>query len=188
MMDYYKKFIRDEYEWVYGECTDSTEQLLEEFNIDITPEEFEDNFGLFMDVATSNLLNNDDVVQYIHDGMHDDLTYVLTKYVEDKEKFIEKYKPNDAVIRDELEEEIISAYRTLTLYNISEDVLIKHDYIDKEKTELLNEVGKLMDNVKELESINVSFNYTDGTEYEYKFTKNKERESTAPSWLRDIIK
>lgn len=25
-------------------------------------------------------------------------------------------------------------------------------------------------------------------EYEYKFTKNKERESTAPSWLRDIIK
>ena len=106
----------------------------------------------------------------------------------DKEKFINSYKPNDITVRNEIEEEIISCYKLLNYYGITEEVLIKNELIDKEKIELLKEIGKLTDNEKEIESIDISFNYTDGTEYKYKFTKNKEKESTAPSWLRDVVK
>jgi acyl carrier protein len=188
MMDYYKKFIRDEYEWVYGECTDSAEQLLEEFNIDITPEEFEDNFGLFIDVATSHLLNNDDVVQYIHDGMHDDLSCTLTEYSEDKEKFIEKYKPTDDMVRDEIEEEIVSAFTTLRCYNkITKDVLIKNGYVDKQIVDLVEEFREMMSYADSIESVDITFNYTDESK-QYKVTRDENKETTAPTWLKEIVK
>ena len=187
-MDYYKRFIKDEYNWVYDDCTDSSKQLLEEFESDITLEEFEDNFDLFMEVSTNRFINDDYFIQEFHDGMHDELRNVLSQYAEDKEKFINSYKPNDITVRNEIEEEIVSCYKILNYYGITEEVLIKNELIDKEKIELLKEIGKLTDNEKEIESIDISFNYTDGTEYKYKFTKNKEKESTAPSWLRDVVK
>lgn len=51
-MDYYKKFIQDEYDWVFDFGSDSTSMLFNEFRDDMSDEEFENNFELFKTKAT----------------------------------------------------------------------------------------------------------------------------------------
>ena len=40
-MDYYKKFIKDEYDWIFDFGSDSISMLFDEFKDSISDEEFE---------------------------------------------------------------------------------------------------------------------------------------------------
>ena len=54
-MDYFKKFINEEYEWMFDFGTDTSSMLLDEFRDNITDEEFENNFELFKTEATKKI-------------------------------------------------------------------------------------------------------------------------------------
>jgi hypothetical protein len=186
-MDYFKRFIKEEYEWVYWNSTDGEKMLIENLDNKVSIEEFENNFDLFTTEAMLRFTNNDFVIEHMHELMDDMLYDVLEEYSNDKEKFLEENKLDDVAIRCELEEEIVNAYKTLTLYNISEEVLVNRGYIDKEKNDLMEEVGRLMDNEKTIASVEVIYKYDNGEEYAYEFTKNDEKEQPLdPSWIREI--
>lgn len=186
-MDYFKRFIKEEYEWVYWNSTDSEKMLIENLDNKVSIEEFENNFDLFTTEAMLRFTNDDFVIEHMHELMDDMLYDVLEEYSNDKEKFLEENKLDDVAIRCELEEEIVNAYNTLKLYNISEEVLVNRGYIDKEKNDLMEEVGRLMDNEKTIASVEVIYKYDNGEEYAYEFTKNDEKEQPSdPSWFRGL--
>ena len=83
MEDLFQKFIKDEYEWVFGE-SDSTAVLLEGFNGEISEDEFYENFDMFMTQATTYFTNDEWIIQQMHENMHDILVDVLKDYLNNK--------------------------------------------------------------------------------------------------------
>ena len=131
-MDYFKKFISEEYEWVFEFGTDASSILLDEFRDNITDEEFENNFELFKTEATKKYINDEYYIQQLHEQMDDCFREVLYEYSEDKNKFIEEHKINDDKINVEIEEEIIAAYSTLKRYPKSKEII--KNIASKDKT------------------------------------------------------
>ncbi len=80
MDDLFAKFIKDEYEWVFGE-TDCAKVLLDGFDGRISEDEFYENFDTFMNQATNEYCNNEWIIQQMHDNMHDILVDVIKDYL-----------------------------------------------------------------------------------------------------------
>ncbi len=83
MDDLFARFIKDEYEWVFGE-SDSTDVLLEGFNGEISEDEFYENFDMFMNQAVNEYCNDEWIIQQMHENMHDILVDVLKNYLDNK--------------------------------------------------------------------------------------------------------
>lgn len=129
-MDYYKKFISEEYEWVFDFGTDTASILLDDFRDSINEEEFENNFDLFRDEATERYINDEYYTQCLHEQMDACFRDVLNDYVNDKENFINGFKRDEKEIQKEIKQEIKEAYKTLKRYENSKELLeeiIKED-------------------------------------------------------------
>ena len=164
------------------------EKVLEEKESSVSKEEFESNFDVFTTEAMLRFVNDDYVIQTMHDLMHDHLYDVLEDYANNKETFLSENRLDEEALQYEHNQEIIEAYRTLLYYNNAEEVLVNNGYLDKEKNDLLEEVGKLMDTEKELSGVKISFVCDDGEEYIYEFTKNEDKkEFDEPSWFRFTV-
>ena len=87
-MDYFKRFVKEEYEWVYWNSTDGEKMLIENLDNKVSIEEFENNFDLFITEAMLRFTNNDYVIEHMHELMDDMLFDVLEDYSNDKEKFL----------------------------------------------------------------------------------------------------
>ena len=122
-MDYYKKFIQDEYDWIFDFGSDSTSMIFDEFKDNISDEEFENNFELFKTKATEKYVNDEYYIQQLHEQMDDCLRDVLQEYLENKEEFIENNKIKDCDIEKEIYEEVESAYKTIVRYNKSKEII-----------------------------------------------------------------
>ena len=122
-MDYYKKFIQDEYDWVFDFGSDSTSMLFNEFRDDMSDEEFENNFELFKTKATERYVNDEYYIQQLHEQMDDCLRDVIQDYLENKEEFIENNKIKDYDVEKEIYEEVENAYKTITIYNKSKEII-----------------------------------------------------------------
>ncbi len=122
-MDYYKKFIQDEYDWIFDFGSDSTSMIFDEFRDDMSDEEFENNFELFKTKATEKYVNDEYYIQQLHEQMDDCLRDVLQEYLENKEEFIENNKIKDCDIEKEIYEEVESAYKTIVRYNKSKEII-----------------------------------------------------------------
>ena len=122
-MDYYKKFIQDEYDWVFDFGSDSTSMLFNEFRDDMSDEEFENNFELFKTKATERYVNDEYYIQQLHEQMDDCLRDVIQEYLENKEEFIENNKIKDYDVEKEIYEEVENAYKTIIRYNKSKEII-----------------------------------------------------------------
>ena len=141
-MDYFKKFIYDEYDWVFDFGTDTSSMLLDEFRDNITEEEFDSNFELFKTEATKKYINDEYYIQQLHEQMDDCFREVLNEYINNKSEFIESHKLTNDYINKEIREEITNAYKTLKRYPISKDIV--KELADKDNTcpEWLKDVVK----------------------------------------------
>lgn len=81
MEDYFEKFIKDEYEWLYGynNC-DCANSIIEETGI--SEEDYYENIDNFIKQATDNVCIDEYIIQCLHEWMHDELSSVIEKYVE----------------------------------------------------------------------------------------------------------
>ena len=122
-MDYYKKFIQDEYDWVFDFGSDSASMLFNEFRDDMSDEEFENNFELFKTKATERYVNDEYYIQQLHEQMDDCLRDVIQEYLENKEEFIENNKIKDYDVEKEIYEEVENAYKTIVRYNKSKEII-----------------------------------------------------------------
>ena len=122
-MDYFKKFISEEYEWVFDFGSDTSSILLDEFKDYLTDGEFENNFELFKTEATKKYINNEYYIQYLHEQMDDCFREVLDEYIDNKLKFVEDHKLNNEEIKNEIKQEIKEAYNTLKRYENSKEIL-----------------------------------------------------------------
>ena len=82
MEDYFEKFIKDEYEWLYG-CDDCANLIINETGI--SEEEYYDNLDDFIKQATDNVCVDEYISQCLHDWMHDELSNVIESYMEPRE-------------------------------------------------------------------------------------------------------
>ena len=128
-MDYFKKFISEEYEWVFDFGSDTSSILLDEFKDYLTDDEFENNFELFKTEATKKYINDEYYIQHLHEQMDDCFREVLNEYIDNKSKFIEEHELNDEEVKNEIKQEIKEAYKTLKRYENSKEIL----------TEVINE-------------------------------------------------
>jgi hypothetical protein len=76
-MDYFKKFIYDEYDWVFDFGTDTSAVMLDEFKDSITEEEFDSNFEIFKIEATKKYINDE---YYDHERIKQLVDLVLNGY------------------------------------------------------------------------------------------------------------
>lgn len=196
-MDYFKRFVKEEYEWVYSESCDAVQLLLKNLEGKVSEQEFDDYFDMFTSEAMQRYTNNEYVIQSLHEIMDDCLTEVLQEYAENKEEFIKDYKLDDRAIRYEIEEEIENAYKTLTLYDISEDVLMEKGYLDKKKN---NDIEELIDSIREdLYNYNDEIDEVEMTvatrksedevsfiQTQYSKNRKEKKETTCPNWIRDL--
>lgn len=83
MENYFEKFIRDEYEWMY-ECEDCTESLLQYIDGEMELEEFDENYDDFLNQAIKDFCNDEYIIQIIHDQMHNTLLDVVQAYIDNK--------------------------------------------------------------------------------------------------------
>ena len=128
-MDYFKKFISEEYEWVFDFGSDTSSILLDEFKDYLTDDEFENNFELFKTEATKKYINDEYYIQHLHEQMDDCFREVLNEYIDNKSKFVEEHELNDEEVKNEIKQEIKEAYKTLKRYENSKEIL----------TEVINE-------------------------------------------------
>lgn len=178
-MDTYKKFIKEEYEWVFGNDSDSINYILEGFEGKITAEEFEKYQDVILNTSVNNFYNDEYVVQQIHENMDDTIREVIRDFIEDKEGFIEdnKIKPEnntkelmkeyicDAIDADALEEFVIDdgkmAYFIYNEYDpdAGKHVMKKRENVDKEEIKI-------------------------------KYTRHIENNNdcSAPAWIKDIVR
>ena len=131
-MDYFKKFISEEYEWVFDFGTDTSSMLLEEFKDNITEEEFENNFEVFKTEATNLYVNDEYYIQQLHEQMDDCFRTVLTEYIENKDEYLNNKKVSDNDIKCQIKNEVKEAYKTLKRYENSKEILKK--VIDEDKS------------------------------------------------------
>lgn len=131
-MDYFKKFIYDEYDWIFDFGTDTSAVMLDEFKDNITEEEFDSNFEIFKIEATKKYINDEYYIQQLHEQMDDCFREVLNEYVDNKSEFIENYKLTNDYIEKEIREEITNAYKTLKRYPIAKDIV--KELVDKDNT------------------------------------------------------
>lgn len=131
-MDYFKKFIYDEYDWVFDFGTDTSAVMLDEFKDNITEEEFDSNFEIFKIEATKKYINDEYYIQQLHEQMDDCFREVLNEYVDNKSEFIENCKLTNDYIDKEIREEITNAYKTLKRYPIAKDIV--KELVDKDNT------------------------------------------------------
>lgn len=131
-MDYFKKFIYDEYDWIFDFGTDTSAVMLDEFKDDITEEEFDSNFEIFKIEATKKYINDEYYIQQLHEQMDDCFREVLNEYVDNKSEFIENCKLTNDYINKEIREEITNAYKTLKRYPIAKDIV--KELADKDNT------------------------------------------------------
>lgn len=141
-MDFYKKFIKDEYDWIFDFGSDSSSMIFDEFKDSISDEEFENNFELFKTKATEIYINDDYYIQQLHEQMDDCLREVLHEYIENKEDFIENNKTKDCDIEKEIYEEVESAYKTITRYNKSKEIIQELSSKDESCPEWLSNIFK----------------------------------------------
>lgn len=82
MEDYFGKFIKEEYEWLYGgdDCADI---IMRETGI--SEEEYYENLDDFIKQATDNVCIDEYIIQCLHDWMHDELSNVIENYMEPRE-------------------------------------------------------------------------------------------------------
>ena len=130
-MDYFKKFIIEEYEWVFDFGTDTSSMLLEEFKDNITEEEFENNFEVFKTEATNLYVNDEYYIQQLHEQMDDCFRTVLTEYIENKDEYLNSKKVSDNDIKCQIKNEVKEAYKTLKRYENSKEIL--KEVIDEDK-------------------------------------------------------
>lgn len=131
-MDYFKKFISEEYEWVFDFGTDTSSMLLEEFKDNITEEEFENNFEVFKTEATNLYVNDEYYIQQLHEQMDDCFRTVLTEYIENKDEYLNSKKVSDNDIKCQIKNEVKEAYKTLKRYENSKEIL--KEVIDEDKS------------------------------------------------------
>lgn len=131
-MDYFKKFIIEEYEWVFDFGTDTSSMLLEEFKDNITEEEFENNFEVFKTEATNLYVNDEYYIQQLHEQMDDCFRTVLTEYIENKDEYLNSKKVSDNDIKCQIKNEVKEAYKTLKRYENSKEIL--KEVIDEDKS------------------------------------------------------
>ena len=141
-MDYYKKIIKDEYDWIFDFGSDSSSMLFDEFKDSISDEEFENNFELFKTKATEIYINDEYYIQQLHEQMDDCLREVLHEYIENKEDFIENNKIKDCDIEKNIYEEVKSAYKTITRYNKSKEIIQELSSKDESCPEWLSNIFK----------------------------------------------
>ena len=82
MEDYFEKFIKDEYEWLYG-CDDCANLIINETGI--SEEEYYEYLDDFIEKAIKNVCNDEYIIQCLHDWMHDELSNVIESYMEPRE-------------------------------------------------------------------------------------------------------
>lgn len=131
-MDYFKKFISEEYEWVFDFGTDTSSMLLEEFKDNITEEEFENNFEVFKTEATNLYVNDEYYIQQLHEQMDDCFRTVLTEYIENKDEYLNSKKVSENDIKCQIKNEVKEAYKTLKRYENSKEIL--KEIIDEDKS------------------------------------------------------
>lgn len=141
-MDYFKRFINEEYEWVFDFGSDTSSILLDEFKDIITDEEFENNFELFKNEATERYINDEYYIQQLHEQMDDCFREVLMEYSENKSEFINNHKLNDEKIQAEIKQEITEAYKTLKRYDKSKEIVKELTIQDKTCPEWLKDLFK----------------------------------------------
>jgi hypothetical protein len=83
MEDFFAKFIREEYEWIFDDAY-NVAMLLEGFEDRISEDEFYEHYNEFMDKATMLFCNDEYVIQTIHEYMDDSLRDVLKGYLNKK--------------------------------------------------------------------------------------------------------
>ena len=82
MENYFEKFIKDEYEWLYG-CDDCANLIIRETGI--SEEEYYEYLDDFIEKAIKNVCNDEYIIQCLHDWMHDELSNVIESYMEPRE-------------------------------------------------------------------------------------------------------
>ena len=79
MENYFEKFIKDEYEWLYG-CDDCANLIIRETGI--SEEEYYEYLDDFIEKAIINVCNDEYIIQCLHDWMHNELSDVIIDYME----------------------------------------------------------------------------------------------------------
>ena len=82
MEDYFEKFIKEEYDWLYG-CDDCADIIMRE--TEISEEEYYEHLDDFIARATKNICNDEFIIQTLHDWMHDELSSIIEDYMEPRE-------------------------------------------------------------------------------------------------------
>ena len=85
MENYFEKFIEEEYEWLYGENDDMVKMLLESCEKDISLADFYEHYYEFIGNAIKEFCNDEYVIQYLHDWMHDTLITEVESYFNERE-------------------------------------------------------------------------------------------------------
>lgn len=175
-MNYFNKFIKEEYEWLYWENTDSEKLLLEQLDNKFTDEEFEQHFDIITTEAMLRFVNNDYIVETIHDLMYDEIYNVMEEFVANKEEFIDKYKITEEYKKYEKTIEILEAYELLSNNaNTTEEILKNKGYVSKETYEIVKEINNIIKTTNNVTSINITLKTDDGNEYDYEFIKPKKK-------------
>ena len=82
MENYFEKFIKEEYEWLYGD-SDCADIIMRE--TDISEEEYYENLDDFIEQAVEDVCNDEYIIQCLHDWMHDSLSDIIEGYMEPRE-------------------------------------------------------------------------------------------------------
>ena len=85
MENLFEKFMKEEFEWVFGEG-DSVNMIIEGFDGDITEDEFYEHFDEFIQQAVDKYCNNEWIIQTMHDNMYDELNDVIKQYLLDRDE------------------------------------------------------------------------------------------------------
>ena len=81
MENYFEKFIKDEYEWLY-ECDDCAEVLIQD--TEINEEELNEHLPDFIERAVKSFCDDEYIIQCLHDWMHDSLVTEVKAYLDNK--------------------------------------------------------------------------------------------------------
>lgn len=84
MENYFEKFIKEEYDWLYG-GDDCADLIIRETGI--SEEEYYENLDDFIEKAIEDVCNDEYIIQCLHDWMHDSLSDIIEGYMEPRGRF-----------------------------------------------------------------------------------------------------
>ena len=194
-MDYFKKFISEEYEWVFDFGSDTSSILLDEFKDCLTDDEFENNFELFNDL-TAAYLNDVDNTVTIAKTRNGELVEEELNVPKDFRKMIMKILLDFGVDKQEAEKIMTNDYQfkdVSALYEVASEIILNYASTGKKFNFIAKpdmQCSLLIDDFEEEVKLNKRPGASDeeAKEVLYKKHRKVKVESTCPSWLKNVVK